>query len=309
MIETDPAPGPLDFRTLDFDRLWRGRAKTIDVERRIVLESFKGLDLRRILEVGPGSGRIASVLLAEGQEYVGVDITLDFLAHLKDRWADRGTWVGADLRQLPFREGMFSGVVAVRVLDFLPDPLVALRELHRVLTPGGWLLLSYFSAGSVARRWDGVMKRIRDPADPAGRRSGGARPTRAEFRRMAEEAGFLWGGERGTGLEDLRVLRRLPATTFVGLSRGLGRSGWLPHHFVLLRRAGVPPTRITPLEEGLICPDCGSALVAGGPRSFAPADCPTCGRARSGAGGVLDLRPRSGLDLDDSTGTVQVRAG
>lgn len=308
MIETDPAPGPLDFRTLDFERLWRGRAKTSDVERRIVLESFQGLDLRRILEVGPGSGRIASVVMAEGQEYVGADITLEFLAGLKDRWPDRGTWVGADLRQLPFRDGMFSGVVAVRVFDFLPHPLGALRELYRVLSPGGWLLLSYFSAGSVARRWDRVMKRIRDPADPAGRRTGGDRPTRAGFRGMAEEAGFHWGGERGTGLEDLRLLRRLPSTMFVGLSRGFGRSGWLPHHFVLLQRPGAPPARLTPLEEGLICPGCGSALVVRPAKSIALADCPRCGRAPSGAGGVIDLRPRPTFASDDSPGTVQVRS-
>jgi SAM-dependent methyltransferase len=43
---------------------------------------------------------------------------------------------------LPFRDGRFDAALAKDVLEHLPDPLSVVRELHRVLVPGGPLVVS-----------------------------------------------------------------------------------------------------------------------------------------------------------------------
>lgn len=50
--------------------------------------------------------------------------------------------VFADACRLPFADERFTAVAAFDVLEHLPEPHAALREFHRVLAEGGWLLLS-----------------------------------------------------------------------------------------------------------------------------------------------------------------------
>jgi len=305
--------GPVDFGGLDFDRLWKGREKTTDVERGIVLESIAGRDTRRILEVGPGGGRIASVLLAAGREYVGVDVTLPFLVRLRARWGGAGMWLAADLARLPLESGAFSGAVLIRVYNFLTEPAESLRELFRVLAPGGWLLISYFSERTVATAWEDLRRRIRIPessetrptVSPAYRPS---LPSRARFRASIEAAGFLWEHEYSVGLEDFRPFRGMPAKMFVSLGRTFGPTGVLPHHFVLLRKPGAPPPELPPIDQTVVCPDCRFPLTGLGSRDDTNATCSGCGRQLTVVDGVPDLRPPDPSGGQPRKEPIRVRA-
>jgi SAM-dependent methyltransferase len=305
--------GPLDFRTLDFERLWRGREKTTEVERRLISESVARYDDRRILEVGPGGGRISSVLLAPHREYVGVDVTIEFLVRLRARWGAAGVWLAADLGRLPLASGAFTGAVLVRVYNFLTDPPGAVRELYRVLAPGGWLVVSYFSEPSVAATWDKVRRRLRE-RPPHGRLIHGpayprsAVPTREQFRRTVEATGFRWEGECSAGLEDLRPFRWMPADVFVGLAHAFGETGTLPHHFALLRKPGEPPARLPHLRDIVICPGCGGSVAALGQDEAASSTCSGCGRSVPTVGGVADLRPQPAGRAETGTPATLVRA-
>src|SRR5207249_9448819 len=53
----------------------------------------------------------------------------------------RVTHAVADLTKLPYGDAAFDAVVCGWVIEHLPDPRPGLRKLHRVLTPGGKLLL------------------------------------------------------------------------------------------------------------------------------------------------------------------------
>ena len=55
--------------------------------------------------------------------------------------SDRVTFAVADLTRLPYASGCFDAVVCGWVLEHLPDPRDGLRELARVMKPGGKLLL------------------------------------------------------------------------------------------------------------------------------------------------------------------------
>lgn len=286
-----------DFRSLDFERLWRGRERTTEVELRVIDELLVGEDLRRVLEVGPGGGRVAPLLRARAEEHLAIDVTLEFLLRLRERWPTGTRWVAADLADLPLSAGSLSGAVVVRVYNFLVDPVRALEELYRTLAPGGWLLVSLFSAPSVATLWDDIRGRVNGPRRPGtpwrtSFRHEADLPSRSGFRRDAESTGFRWDGEAGVGLEDFRPFRGMPTDLFLGLSHAFGSSGWLPHHFVRLRKPGARPLALPAKEAIFRCPDCQSPIGPPIPETTGAVTCRACARPIPVIGGVLDLRPR-----------------
>ena len=90
----------------------------------------------RLLDVGCGTGHHLARYRQQGFEVVGVDGSEEMLAHA--RAANPGVPLHcADLENLPFSDAGFDVVLAIEVLRYLPEPAVALREMARVLRPGG----------------------------------------------------------------------------------------------------------------------------------------------------------------------------
>lgn len=98
----------------------------------------------RVLEIGAGTGRIALPLRAAGVDVVGLDLSLPMLERFvtKAGGAGRVGVVQGDATRLPFRDRSFGAAFAVHVLHLIPSWKVAVRELVRVVEPGGVLLVS-----------------------------------------------------------------------------------------------------------------------------------------------------------------------
>lgn len=117
----------------------------------------------RVLEVGTHPGYFAWCLARMGVDAVGVD--LDPSRAVQFEGERRPPIVRCDIERerLPFDDGAFSLALLCEVFEHLRvDPLHALDEIHRVLSPGGVLILetpNLYSAGNVARfvRGRGVM--------------------------------------------------------------------------------------------------------------------------------------------------------
>jgi ubiquinone/menaquinone biosynthesis C-methylase UbiE len=99
----------------------------------------------RVLDAGCGTGRaLAPLRAAVGPSGVvlGADLTPAMLAAAVRAGRDRiGTLLRADVAALPLRSGCLDAVFAAGLIAHLPRPAENLRELARVVRPGGTLAL------------------------------------------------------------------------------------------------------------------------------------------------------------------------
>jgi ubiquinone/menaquinone biosynthesis C-methylase UbiE len=107
--------------------------------------SFDLRGCRHILDAGCGDGRYTRHILrrADPEALIAAfDLSCRMLVRARRRLKSRRVCqVSADLTRLPFPDGFFDAIVCGWVLEHLPDPCPGLRELARVLQPGGKMLL------------------------------------------------------------------------------------------------------------------------------------------------------------------------
>ncbi len=97
----------------------------------------------RLLEVGSVPGHFTVVLKELGFDVQGVDVDPARVQPIWDRYGLRVARVDIEREPLPFAAGSFDLVLFTEVLEHLRvNPLFALREVFRVTTPGGRLILS-----------------------------------------------------------------------------------------------------------------------------------------------------------------------
>jgi len=153
---------------------------------------------QRVLEIAAGTGRVTRHLLvalpAEG-ELVATDLNEPMIAEGRVRLPDdpRLRWQTADAQAIPFGDRAFDVVVCQFGLMFVPDKVLALREMHRVLRPGGTLLLSTWDevAPNPATKILHELAMAAFPADPPTfMKTPFSMPDPIALRRLMSDAGF-----------------------------------------------------------------------------------------------------------------------
>lgn len=94
---------------------------------------------KRVLDVGLGTGAVAAALCELGFDVLGLDLSERMLARARPRL--RGGLVRGDVMSLPFAADSIDQAYSVWVLHVVGDVSVALRELARVMRPGGRYLV------------------------------------------------------------------------------------------------------------------------------------------------------------------------
>ena len=128
------------------------------VQRRVVLQMVHGGG-GRALELGCGSGGIAQDLVAKGYRVVGVDLSLKMLTAARQaaRQVPHLEFVRADAEALCFPDAAFDLVVAMGMLEYLEHFESAIREVRRVLRPGGEALFTVPTSVSPSALLDGLI--------------------------------------------------------------------------------------------------------------------------------------------------------
>ena len=128
---------------------------------------------------------------------VGVDISEEMVDRASTRFnEDPGARnvrvLRADVSALPFADASFDRAYSVNSIFFWPDPAAGLAEIHRVLRPGGMVVIAGPASAFVLARLAGL-----GPAAPSGL---------GEVRGIAERTGF----------RDVRVRRAVGAAMVLG---------------------------------------------------------------------------------------------
>lgn len=96
---------------------------------------------RNGLEIGVGTGRFASML--------GIQTGVEPSPSMGQRAVDRGIDVRRGVAEnLPFDDGDFDFVLFVTVICFLDNVLIAFKEAHRILKPGGFIVVGFIDRDS-----------------------------------------------------------------------------------------------------------------------------------------------------------------
>jgi SAM-dependent methyltransferase len=150
----------------------------------------------RWLDLGCGTGALSGTILelAEPAALLGVDRSEGYVAYARATLGGGpAAFAVADGRRLPVAEGRFDLAVSGLVLNFVPEPALAVREMARVTRPGGRVavyLWDYADGMQPIRRfWDAAM--ALDPAAAEldeGRRFGLCQPE--PLAALFEEAGI-----------------------------------------------------------------------------------------------------------------------
>lgn len=109
---------------------------------RVILSELALTPADYLLEVACGGGAFLKLALASGCRAAGVDHSIDMVEVARDANRDalaegRLEIVEADAGTLPFADDQFTCAAMTGVLGFLADPVAALKEIRRVLAPGG----------------------------------------------------------------------------------------------------------------------------------------------------------------------------
>lgn len=110
--------------------------------RRLQRETIARLGLRpghRVLDLGCGPGDGAAFVAERGADAVGLDYSPGMLAAARHVGALRGRLLRGDAGKLPFADRSFDKVLCTNSFHHYPAHVAALREIHRVLKPGGQL--------------------------------------------------------------------------------------------------------------------------------------------------------------------------
>src|SRR6187200_1235909 len=95
------------------------------------------VDRGHVLDVATGTGLVAEALLGRGFRVTGLDQSAEMLALARKRFGDRVQLVEASADALPFPDASFDHLTFTYLLRYVDDPAATLRELARVVRPGG----------------------------------------------------------------------------------------------------------------------------------------------------------------------------
>jgi demethylmenaquinone methyltransferase/2-methoxy-6-polyprenyl-1,4-benzoquinol methylase len=123
-----------DVLSLGQSRLWR----------KAVAQALDVLPGERVLDLGAGTGTSSLPFAAAGGTVVPCDFSLGMLREGKKRHPELPLTAG-DATRLPFADGVFDAVTISFALRNVQDTDAALREMLRVVRPGGRLVICEFS--------------------------------------------------------------------------------------------------------------------------------------------------------------------
>jgi ubiquinone/menaquinone biosynthesis C-methylase UbiE len=128
-----------------------------------VLEKMRLATTDNVLDVGCGAGwltRRIAVSVPEGR-VVGMDVSDQMIrtARRTSLAHDNVLYVAGEVGEIPWEANFFTQAISVESAYYWPDPASGLKEILRVLRPGGklWMLINYYSDNPHCHQWGALL--------------------------------------------------------------------------------------------------------------------------------------------------------
>ena len=103
----------------------------------LLTENIEG---KKLLDAGCGTGWFSAKAVERGADVTSMDLGEQLLDQVKKKC--RSTTICGSILEMPFPNNTFDIVISSEVIEHVPDPIKAIHEMHRVLKPGGSLVLT-----------------------------------------------------------------------------------------------------------------------------------------------------------------------
>jgi 2-polyprenyl-3-methyl-5-hydroxy-6-metoxy-1,4-benzoquinol methylase len=149
MMFQDPARKPFNDSAL-IEKIYAEYIQEFDSHRGLNtarlkrIESLvnKPLSGRKILEIGVGTGLLASLLMGQGASYQGIEPSAVCYENIVTRFpALKGNVLNKFYEEGDFNPGSFDVIIMVDTLEHIPYPVDFLKKIKKCLSPGGLLYL------------------------------------------------------------------------------------------------------------------------------------------------------------------------
>lgn len=107
----------------------------------------------RLLEIGSGMGHLVGQLEDTFETY-GMDLN-HWAVQQSKSVIEETSLQTASAQEIPYKDGAFNVVIIKHIVEHLPDPQKAIREIGRVTEPGGTLILATPNLDSLLKPWKG----------------------------------------------------------------------------------------------------------------------------------------------------------
>jgi ubiquinone/menaquinone biosynthesis C-methylase UbiE len=128
-----------------------------------VLDKMRLAPTDNVLDVGCGSGwlsRRLGKLVPEGR-VVGMDISDEMIRIARRNSTDHENllFITGKVGEIPWESNFFTHAISVESAYYWPDPAAGLKEIHRILRPGGkaWILINYYQDNPYCHQWGALL--------------------------------------------------------------------------------------------------------------------------------------------------------
>lgn len=132
----------IDYNGYDYEEYWREHDRAYeDAADRMAISRLLPTKMEKFVDIGGGYGRLADEYINRAKDVTIFDYSKTELEQAKEKYGARINTKSGDIYHLPFNDNNFDGMMMVRVSHHLEDFEAALKELYRVLKPGGTFVL------------------------------------------------------------------------------------------------------------------------------------------------------------------------
>ena len=153
------------YRGADVDRFWAEGRRNLETVFEAVGAQLQPGDV--VLDIGCGVGRLTRVLAEDASHVHAIDVSAEMLDQARELNAQltNVTWHHGDGTTLhPVEDASVDAVVSHVVFQHIPDPQITLgyvREMGRVLKPGGWAAFQISNDPTLHRATIGLRDRVK----------------------------------------------------------------------------------------------------------------------------------------------------